>query len=199
MSSKLVIIRHGKSTWNKLNKFTGYSDVPLCDSGIEQSIICGTWIKTRIQKFDYAFLSDTIRTRDTLKYIEQNVTIDKKIYDNKLIERDYGRLTGNNKEEVEDMYGVENVYKWRHRFYDIPPQGESVATVTQRSGKYFDEVIYPHIQNNKNILMVSHGNTIRALFVHWGVYNDTNIELCKVPNSIPLLVDLKNKTIESLL
>lgn len=198
MTNKFVIIRHGKSTWNKLNKFTGYSDVSLCKTGIEQSFLSGTWIRKHFQKFDYAFLSNTIRTKDTLYHIEKSVPVVNKVYDNNLIERGYGLLTGKNKEEVEDIYGVENVYKWRHGFYDIPPDGESIETVTERSGKYFDTCIYPHIQNNKNVLIVSHGNTIRALFVHLGIYNISNIELCKVPNSLPLLIDMKKKNIQNL-
>lgn len=193
-----VLLRHGRSSWNKLNKFTGWHDVPLCDIGIKEASQAGQLIQKLNIDFDYAFSSNLIRTSHTLSYIHKYVPIKQMIYNNAIQERDYGVLTGKNKEQILDEYGCVKLHKWRRGYYDKPPNGESLDDVVKRSGHYFDNEICPLINDNKNVLVVSHGNTIRALFVHWGIYDPLNIELCEIPTGRPFLIDIKKKKFELL-
>lgn len=198
MSMHFVLLRHGRSSWNKLNKFTGWHDVPLCDIGIKEASQAGQLIQKLNIDFDYAFSSNLIRTSHTLSYIHKYVPIKQMIYNNAIQERDYGVLTGKNKEQILDEYGCVKLHKWRRGYYDKPPNGESLDDVVKRSGHYFDNEICPLINDNKNVLVVSHGNTIRALFVHWGIYDPLNIELCEIPTGRPFLIDIKKKKFELL-
>ena len=195
---QFVLLRHGRSSWNKLNKFTGWYDVPLCDIGIKEASQAGQLIQKLNIDFDYAFSSNLIRTSHTLSYIHKCVPIKQMIYNNAIQERDYGDLTGKNKEQILDEYGCVKLHKWRRGYYDKPPNGESLDDVVKRSGHYFDNEICPLINDNKNVLVVSHGNTIRALFVHWGIYDPLNIELCEIPTGRPFLIDIKKKKFELL-
>lgn len=198
MSMQFVLLRHGRSSWNKLNKFTGWHDVPLCDIGIKEASQAGQLIQKLNIDFDYAFSSNLMRTSHTLSYIHKYVPIKQMIYNNAIQERDYGDLTGKNKEQILDEYGCVKLHKWRRGYYDKPPNGESLDDVVKRSGHYFDNEICPLINDNKNVLVVSHGNTIRALFVHWGIYDPLNIELCEIPTGRPFLIDIKKKKFELL-
>lgn len=198
MAMNFVLLRHGRSSWNKLNKFTGWKDVPLCDIGIKEANEAGKLIQKLNTDFDYAFSSNLTRTSHTLSYIHKYVPMKQIIYNNAIQERDYGDLTGKNKHEILDEYGSIKLHKWRRGYYDKPPNGESLDDVVKRSGHYFDNEISPLINMGNNVLVVSHGNTIRALFVHLGIYNSTNIELCEVPTGQPFLVDVKNKKFELL-
>jgi 2,3-bisphosphoglycerate-dependent phosphoglycerate mutase len=198
MNTKFVLLRHGRSSWNTFNKFTGWRDVPLCDTGIKESYIAGKLLQKLDMNFEYAFSSNLIRTTHTLSYIEKYVPIKNVIYNNAIQERNYGDLTGKNKDQILDEYGSIKLHKWRRSYYGRPPNGESLDDVLKRSKLYFDNEILPLIHNNNNVLVVSHGNTIRALFVHLGIYNTTNIELCEIPTGRPFIVDIKNKHFELL-
>ena len=198
MAAKFVILRHGRSTWNKLNKFTGWNDVPLCDIGIKEANNAALLVKNLNTSFDYAFSSNLTRTTKTLSYIHDAVPIKNIIYNNAIQERDYGDLSGKDKNQILQQYGSVKLHRWRRGYYDKPPNGESLHDVVHRSGFYFDTCILPEIYDNKNVLIVSHGNTIRALFVHLGIYNHNNVELCEIPTGQPFIVDLYNKTFKLL-
>jgi len=198
MAANFVLLRHGRSSWNKLNRFTGWHDVPLCDVGIQEANQAGQLIQKLNTDFDYAFSSNLTRTSDTLSQIHKYVPIKQMIYNNAIQERDYGDLTGKNKQQILDEYGSVKLHKWRRSYCDKPPNGESLEDVVKRSGHYFDNEICPLINDDKNVLVVSHGNTIRALFVHLGLYDSMNIELCEIPTGRPFLVDVKKKNFELL-
>ena len=198
MTANFVLLRHGRSSWNKLNKFTGWHDVPLCDVGIQEANQAGQLIQKLNTDFDYAFSSNLTRTSHTLSQIHKYVPMKQMVFNNAIQERNYGDLTGKNKQQILDEYGSVKLHKWRRGYYDKPPNGESLEDVVKRSGNYFNNEICPLINDNKNILVVSHGNTIRALFVHLGIYDSMNIELCEIPTFRSFLVDIKNKNFELL-
>ena len=198
MAANFVLLRHGRSSWNKLNRFTGWHDVPLCDVGIQEANQAGQLIQKLNTDFDYAFSSNLTRTSHTLSQIHKYVPIKQMIYNNAIQERDYGDLTGKIKQQILDEYGSVKLHKWRRSYYDKPPNGESLEDVVKRSGHYFDNEICPLINEDKNVLVVSHGNTIRALFVYLGLYDSMNIELCEIPTGRPFLVDVKKKKFELL-
>lgn len=171
----LILVRHGKSTWNKENKFTGLMDIDLCNKGIIESKKCSEIIKNI--DIDICFTSDLIITKRTALIIKKELKSNFEIISNKkLQERDYGDLTGVNKDECIKKYGIEKVRKWRRSYYERPPNGENLDDVVKRVGIYFDENIKPLLDSKKNILIVAHGNSLRALMVHLNKKDINNIE-----------------------
>lgn len=164
--SVLVLARHGQSAWNLENRFTGWVDIPLTDNGIKEAENASA--KLSSYKFDVAFSSDLIRAKDTLKIIlEKTHQNHIPVYANKALnERMYGDLQGMNKDEAKQKFGEEQVKIWR-RSYDIaPPNGESLKDTAARVLPYFETNIVPYIKQNKNILIVAHGNSLRALIMY---------------------------------
>lgn len=192
-----IVIRHGKSQWNKENKFTGWKDIPLSMEGIQEAYVAGELLSS--YNITHLFTSMLTRTIDTGRLIQSknnnkdNSEIKNNYYDNALIERDYGDLSGCNKDELREKYGAEQVQKWRRGFYDKPPNGESLEDVTKRVGHYFNNNIKPLLKDKKDILVVSHGNTIRALFVHLGFFNPNSIEHFEVATGVPYFVNVEKK------
>jgi 2,3-bisphosphoglycerate-dependent phosphoglycerate mutase len=164
--ANLIIFRHGQSTWNLENKFTGWVDVELTPSGIEEAKNAGEKLKG--YKFDYAYASDLKRAQDTLKYSLEAaghppIT---PIYNKALNERMYGDLQGLNKTETVKKFGEEQVKIWR-RSYDVaPPNGESLKDTAARVLPYFEKEIVPKLKAGKNIVIAAHGNSLRALIMH---------------------------------
>lgn len=196
----LIVIRHGRSEWNQDNKFTGKTDVSLSDKGIKEAEECGN-ILLDID-FKYVFVSSLKRTHQTYHYIKSIkdlYNIDKTIKESyyvseKLDERDYGDLTGKNKTELKEEYGEDKVHIWRRSYNIAPPGGETLEEVKIRVGKYFDEFILEKIQKNENVLIVSHGNTLRALFVHLGIISSELIENFEVPTGTPIQINIMDKS-----
>ena len=159
----LALVRHGQSEWNVKNWWTGLTDIGLTDIGIEEARSAGEHIKDI--PFDIAFTSVLIRAKDTWKHI-QNV-LEKKdiqtIEDPALNERDYGDLTGKDKWKMRDEYGEEQFLKWRRGWDTPPPNGESLKDVYNRLIPYFESTILPYLKENKNVIIVAHGNSLRAL------------------------------------
>jgi len=173
----LILVRHGKSLWNKENRFTGFEDIDICEEGINEAIHCGNLIKQKNINIDYCFTSDLIRTINTANIIKEQLNNNYNIIQSKhLRERDYGDLTGLNKDEVKEKYGEKQVHKWRRSYYDKPPNGENLDDVVYRVGQYFNQNIFPLLDQNKNILIVAHGNSLRALMVHLKEKTIYNIE-----------------------
>ena len=173
----LILVRHGKSLWNKQNKFTGFKDIDLCDDGIIEAKKCAKIIKLKGINIDHCFTSDLIRTVNTASIIKnelyENFSI---VKSQSLRERDYGDLTGLNKNEVKVKYGEKQVFKWRRSYYDRPPSGENLDDVLKRVGLYFNQNISPLLDQNKNVLIVAHGNSLRALMIHLKEKNINTIE-----------------------
>lgn len=189
-----IVLRHGESTWNKLNKFTGFNDVELSENGMIEAKDAGILL-TEVP-FDFIFTSALQRTIQTGSLVAsqlRDVAQCQFIAHEDLNERDYGDLTGKNKSELADQYGADQVKLWRRSFYEGPPNGENLDDVTKRAGKYFDTVIQPLLDENKHVLVVSHGNTLRALFVHFGIKDEKTIEQFEIPTGVPIQIDVKSK------
>ena len=197
----ILLIRHGQSEWNKLNLFTGFKNIELSEQGIEEANKAGQNFKNLDIKFNIVFTSELKRAQETAKIILQNLgqwdflNNEGKIISNiNLNERDYGDLTGLNKKETAEKFGEEQVHKWRRGYSDQPPNGESLEDVVKRVTKYFEEVIKPAIQSNENdnILIAAHGNSLRALLIVMNIYEPNNINSVELSTGVPIHVILKD-------
>ena len=188
-----VVLRHGESEWNKLNKFTGLTDVGLSDNGKQEAIAAGMLLKNCF--FDFIFCSQLKRTVHTAKIIADIQNNPAKIKPrNEFEERDYGTITGKNKTELMEEHGKQQIMVWRRSFYQGPPGGESLNAVAQRVGIGYDREIQFLLNDNRNVLLVAHGNSLRALFVHLGIKNEKTIESFEIGTGLPIQVDVVNKT-----
>ena len=197
----ILLIRHGQSEWNKLNLFTGFKNIELSEQGIEEANNAGQNFKNLDIKFNIVFTSELKRAQETAKIILQNLdqwnflNNEGKIISNiNRNERDYGDLTGLNKKETAEKFGEEQVHKWRRGYSDQPPNGESLEDVVRRVTKYFEEVMKPAIQSNENdnILIAAHGNSLRALLIVMNIYEPNNINSVELSTGVPIHVILKD-------
>ena len=197
----ILLIRHGQSEWNKLNLFTGFKNIELSEQGIDEANKAGQNFKNLDIKFNIVFTSELKRAQETAKIILQNLdqwdflNNQGKIISNiNLNERDYGDLTGLNKKETAEKFGEEQVHKWRRGYSDQPPNGESLEDVVRRVTKYFEEVIKPaiHSDENDNILIAAHGNSLRALLIVMNIYEPNNINSVELSTGVPIHVILKD-------
>jgi 2,3-bisphosphoglycerate-dependent phosphoglycerate mutase len=167
MTNRLVLVRHGESEWNKKNIFTGIRNPDLTDKGVIEALWAGRVMKAEGLRFDIAFTSKLKRAQHTLDIIlgEIGGPTPEVIEDAALNERDYGELSGLNKEEARDRWGEEQVLTWR-RSYDIPPPGgESLKDTAARVLPYYLQNIWPHVAAGKNVIVAAHGNSLRALIM----------------------------------
>ena len=183
----LIIIRHGQSTYNLANLFTGNLDVPLSPLGKEEASDAGKKLKGMI--FDTAFTSVLIRAQKTLSIIldEINQTAIPVIKDAALNERMYGDLQGLNKSETEAKYGAEQVEIWRRSYEVKPPGGESLEDTYNRVIPYYESEIKPKLKGGENILIVAHGNSLRALMMYLENISKQDIVKVNIPTGIPRL------------
>jgi len=197
----ILLIRQGQSELNNLNLFTGFKNIELSEQGIEEANKAGQNFKNLDIKFNIVFTSELKRAQETAKIILQNLdqwnflNNEGKIISNiNLNERDYGDLTGLNKKETAEKFGEEQVHKWRRGYSDQPPNGESLEDVVRRVTKYFEEVIKPAIQSdeNDNILIAAHGNSLRALLIVMNIYEPNNINSVELSTGVPIHVILKD-------
>ena len=174
--SKLVLIRHGQSIYNKKNLFTGWMDVDLTEKGVNEAEEAAPLLKNII--FTHAFTSELIRAQKTLNIIfsgiRQNIDITRDIA---LNERDYGNLIGKNKDEAAIEYGSEQIQIWRRSFSIPPPDGESLEMTAERTLPYFKKTIEPLVlnNNNNNVIVSAHGNSIRAIVMYLHHLSSDNI------------------------
>ncbi len=167
MSGTLVLVRHGQSDWNLKNLFTGWKDPDLSPKGIEEAKAAGERLKAKGLKFDICFTSALTRAQHTLKLIlaELGQTGLAETRDQALNERDYGELTGLNKDDARKKFGEEQVLIWR-RSYDVPPPGgESLKDTLARSLPYYMHMIQPHVLEGRTVLVAAHGNSLRSLIM----------------------------------
>ncbi len=179
--SHLLLVRHGESEYNANNLFTGLKDVPLTENGRQQASIMAGAIKDL--KPDTAYTSSLIRAQETLKIIMRTNSWDylPVVSNPALNERDYGDLTGKNKQHIEEQFGHDAFLKIR-RGWDQPiPNGETLRMVYRRVVLYFTEEILPNIRHGHNILVVAHGNTLRALIKHLDNLDDLQVESLEMP------------------
>ena len=167
MDNVLVLVRHGESEWNKLNLFTGWKDPDLTDKGIAEAKKAAVLLKGQGLAFDIAFTSDLTRAQHTLKLILEGLGQPglETLRDQKLNERDYGDLSGLNKDDARKRWGEEQVLIWR-RSYDVPPPGgESLKDTLERVLPYYEAKIWPAVKSGKNVIVAAHGNSLRALIM----------------------------------
>lgn len=187
--SKLVIVRHGQSEWNKENRFTGWIDVDLAEKGVREALSAGEKLKD--MKFDYAFTSSLKRAQNTLSIIlecigQENLNVSK---NEALNERMYGELQGMDKDEARKEFGEEQVLIWRRSFDIAPPGGESLKDTADRVLPYFKKEIAPLLRQNKNIIIAAHGNSLRALIMFIENLSKEEILKVEVPTGAPKLYE----------
>lgn len=166
MERLLVLVRHGQSEWNLKNLFTGWKNPDLTDQGVTEAKTAGQALKDMKLDFDEAFTSDLLRAQRTLDLMLTEMEETLPITRNQALnERDYGDLTGMNKDEARKQFGEEQVHIWR-RSYDVPPPGgESLKMTAERVLPYFEAEILPRVLDGKRILVSAHGNSLRALIM----------------------------------
>lgn len=187
---KLVLVRHGQSTWNKENKFTGWVDVGLAEKGETEAKEAGRILNGL--KFDQAFTSALKRAQLTLSLIleETGQTDLLIVQDEALNERMYGDLQGMDKDEARRKFGEEQVHIWRRSFDIAPPGGESLKDTANRVLPYFEREIVPLLKEGKNIIIAAHGNSLRALIMKLENLSKEEILKVEVPTGKPKLYEL---------
>jgi 2,3-bisphosphoglycerate-dependent phosphoglycerate mutase len=167
MDNVLVLVRHGESEWNKLNLFTGWRDPGLTPAGIAEARRAGARLKAQGLVFDVAFTSGLQRAQHTLTLMLEELGQPglETIKDDALNERDYGDLSGLNKDDARARWGEEQVHIWRRSFDIAPPAGESLKDTAARVLPYYEAKILPQIMAGRNVLVAAHGNSLRALIM----------------------------------
>jgi len=190
--SLLILLRHGQSTWNAENRFTGWVDTPLSDAGREESRLGGRRLAAQGVRVDRAFTSTLVRAIDTgrivLDDLGQHDLEQRRAW--QLNERFYGALTGRNKAQTAEEFGSEQVHIWR-RSYDIaPPGGESLADTANRTLPYFNEVLLPATLEVATVLVSAHGNSLRSIVKELDELDDDAVTRLEIATGIPLVYEL---------
>jgi 2,3-bisphosphoglycerate-dependent phosphoglycerate mutase len=214
---KLVLIRHGESTWNLENRFTGWTDVDLTPLGLEQAVQAGRLLKAEGYDFDLCYTSVLKRATRTLWHVldEMDRTWLPVVHSWRLNERHYGALQGLNKADMAKKFGEEQVLVWR-RSYDMPPPAlepidprsergdlryaklkpeeipltECLKDTVARVLPFWNEAMAPALRSGKRVLVAAHGNSIRALVKYLDGISDKDIVGLNIPNGIPLVYEL---------
>lgn len=217
----LVLLRHGESTWNRENRFTGWTDVGLSEKGVEEARAAGRILLEKGYRFDLAFTSVLKRAIKTLWLAVEEMDLMwipvQKTW--RLNERHYGALQGLNKKETVDRHGEEQVLIWR-RSYDIRPPAllpddpraphydprydvlapseipltECLKDTVERVLPYWNAEIAPSVQSGRRVLVASHGNSLRALVKHLDRISDADIVGLNIPTGIPLVYELNDES-----
>jgi 2,3-bisphosphoglycerate-dependent phosphoglycerate mutase len=214
---KLVLIRHGESTWNLENRFTGWTDVDLTPLGLEQAVQAGRLLKAEGYDFDLCYTSVLKRATRTLWHVldEMDRTWLPVVHSWRLNERHYGALQGLNKADMARKFGEDQVLVWR-RSYDVPPPAlepsdprserddvryarlkpgevpltECLKDTVARVMPFWSESMAPAIRGGKRVVVAAHGNSIRALVKYLDGISDRDIVGLNIPNGIPLVYEL---------
>jgi 2,3-bisphosphoglycerate-dependent phosphoglycerate mutase len=188
----LVLVRHGESEWNLKNLFTGWKDIDLTEKGIAEARAAGRKLKAEGLSFDVAFTSVLIRAQRSLDLIleEMGQTKIPVFRDKALNERDYGDLSGLNKDDARAKWGAEQVHIWR-RSYDVaPPGGESLKDTAARVLPYYIQEILPTVLRGKRVLIAAHGNSLRALVMVLERLSTSDILKREIGTGVPLIYRL---------
>lgn len=216
---RLVLLRHGESTWNKENRFTGWTDVDLSPRGVSEATEAGRLLKDGGYAFDVAFTSVLKRAIRTLHIALEAMDLVwiPEIKDWRLNERHYGALQGLDKAETAAKHGDEQIKIWR-RSYDIPPPPitvddprhpshdpryaslapselpltESLKDTVARFLPYWHDTIAPHVRSGRRVLIAAHGNSLRALVKYLDDMSDAEIVELNIPTGIPLVYELND-------
>jgi 2,3-bisphosphoglycerate-dependent phosphoglycerate mutase len=188
----LVLVRHGESEWNLKNLFTGWKDVDLTQNGIAEARAAGRKLKAQGISFDIAFTSALIRAQRSLDLMLEEMGLTKipVLRDQALNERDYGELSGLNKDDARAKWGAEQVHLWR-RSYDVaPPGGESLKDTAARVLPYYIQEILPAVLQGKRVLVSAHGNSLRALVMVLERLSGAGIVKREIATGVPLIYRL---------
>ena len=193
---RLVLVRHGQSEWNLLNLFTGWKDPGLTELGIEEARTAGRRLKELGLSFDVAYTSALSRAQATSDLILEELGQPdlETIRDQALNERDYGDLSGLNKDDARARWGAEQVHVWR-RSYDVqPPGGESLKDTVARALPYYVQEILPRVMRGERMLVSAHGNSLRALVMVLDRLTPETIPAMELATGIPLVYRLNTDT-----
>jgi len=188
----LVLVRHGESEWNRLNRFTGWKDVGLTEEGAAEAHRAGAMLKDTGIRFGSAFTSTLKRAHNTLDIILDEIGQGKipTLKAAALNERDYGELVGINKEEARKRWGADQVHIWQ-RSYDIaPPGGESLRDTALRVVPFYEKWIVPELQKGKSVIVVAHGNSLRSLIMQLDRLSPDEVMQVELPTASPLVYKL---------
>jgi 2,3-bisphosphoglycerate-dependent phosphoglycerate mutase len=192
MDRLLVLVRHGQSEWNLKNLFTGWKDPGLTELGVEEARIAGRRLKARGLSFDLAFTSALSRAQETLRLMLDEIGQPglRTVRDQALNERDYGDLSGLNKDDARKRWGEEQVHLWR-RSYDVsPPAGESLKDTVARALPYYVQEILPAVLRGERVLVAAHGNSLRALVMVLDRLTPKTIPALELATGLPLVYRL---------
>ena len=192
---KIVLLRHGEIVWNRDNIFAGWVDVALSDRGVAQAKEAGRALQKNGFVFDLAFTSVLQRAACTLEIVLKEMGLsDVVIVEGSrcLNERHYGTLQGVNKKEAVKKFGADQVQKIRRGYNECPPEGESLANVVGRVAPYWEEKIIPVVLQGKKVLIVAHGNSLRALVKLFDHLSDEAVESLNIPTGIPLVYEFND-------
>ncbi|MDM7852208.1 2,3-bisphosphoglycerate-dependent phosphoglycerate mutase [Pseudochrobactrum kiredjianiae] len=192
MSRTLVLVRHGQSEWNLKNLFTGWRDPSLTEQGHAEAKAAGQRLKDAGLKFDIAYTSNLSRAQITCQHIlDQLDQPDLQTIRNvALNERDYGDLSGLNKDDARAKWGEEQVHVWR-RSYDVPPPGgESLRDTGARVWPYYLHTIQPHVLRGEKVLVAAHGNSLRALIMALEGLTSDEIIAQELNTGVPIVYEL---------
>ena len=200
MERLLVLVRHGQSDWNLKNLFTGWKDPDLTPQGIEEATSAGLRLKALGLEFDIAYTSALTRAQHTCRLILNELGQEKleTIREQALNERDYGDLSGLNKDDARAKWGEEQVHSWR-RSYDVPPPGgESLKDTVARVLPYYCQEILPRVLRGERVIVAAHGNSLRALVMILDRLTPETIPSMELETGVPLVYRLKaDSTVES--
>jgi 2,3-bisphosphoglycerate-dependent phosphoglycerate mutase len=192
MSGTLVLVRHGQSEWNLKNLFTGWRDPDLTEQGVGEAKKAGAELNARGLKFDIAFTSVLQRAQKTCQHILDGVgqSALQTIKHVALNERDYGELSGLNKDDARVKWGEEQVHIWR-RSYDVPPPGgESLKDTGARVWPYYLHDIQQHVLRGETVLVAAHGNSLRALIMALDGLTPEEILKQELATGVPIIYKL---------
>ena len=215
----IVLLRHGESTWNRENRFTGWTDVDLTEKGVQEAYYAGDLLKDKGMAFDQAYTSYLKRAVKTLNCVLDRLNQDwlpvAKSW--RLNEKHYGMLQGLNKSETAKKYGDEQVHIWRRSYDTLPPLmeetdegsaandrryamldkrdipgGENLKVTLERALPFWQDEIAPALLDNKTVLVAAHGNSLRALAKHIEGISDEDIMDLEIPTGQPLVYELND-------
>ncbi len=216
---RLILVRHGESLWNKENRFTGWEDPLLSEKGEAEALCAGKMILQAGLIFDIAYTSMLTRAIQTLHLLEINARLPwvPELHHWRLNERHYGALQGLNKAETTETFGAEQVLQWRRSYAIVPPLlepsdlrnpsfdrryvnvdkealplGESLEMTIHRVLPFWQDYIASSLLQNKTVIVVAHGNSLRALVKYLKKLDDEEIVKLEIPTGIPQLFELDN-------
>jgi 2,3-bisphosphoglycerate-dependent phosphoglycerate mutase len=196
MDRLLVLVRHGQSEWNLKNLFTGWRDVGLSEQGVSEAREAGKRLKAKNLKFTVAFTSALTRAQKTLDLMlselgQSGIPITR---DQALNERDYGDLSGLNKDDARAKWGEDQVHVWRRSYAVAPPGGESLRDTGARVWPYYLHTIQPHVMRGEGVLIAAHGNSLRALIMALEGLSPDEIVKRELATGLPVLYRLNADT-----